>query len=243
MKKSFLHTTLIAIRTAISMLLIFCIALIFFIPGLLCLLLPARWRYENKIFHGITYVVYTLIVKATFLPVTIVGKHHMPTTPAVIVANHQSALDIPLVGMLLHAHPHVWLALAVLRNAWYLRYIVTRVAVLVDVSSSSRAARSLIAALKLLEESTCHAVVFPEGGRFVDGQVHDFFSGFVILAKKLKRPVVPLRIFNLQRAFPPGSLLVHRVPIKIVIGEPMQYEETDTDESFKERVYAWFLAQ
>jgi 1-acyl-sn-glycerol-3-phosphate acyltransferase len=229
-------------RTALSMFMIVIIIALFFIPGVIYLMLPLHYR-ENRLGNAGLWLLYTLFVKATFLHVTVVGKENIPYNQAVIAANHQSALDIPLVGMVLGGHPHIWLALAYLKDAWYLRYVLARMAVLVDVSSAQRAARSLIGAITKLQATNLHAVIFPEGGRFIDGQVHDFYAGFVILAKKLGCPVVPVRIFNIQKAFPPKSLLLHRVPIKIVIGEPMAYLETDTDDIFKKRVHDWFIAQ
>jgi 1-acyl-sn-glycerol-3-phosphate acyltransferase len=86
-------------------------------------------------------------------------------------------------------------------------------------------------------------MIFPEGTRRTDGKVHEFYAGFVTLAKKTGRPVVPVRIFGVNEVYPPEQFWIHYCPIKVVVGEPMVIGETEDDESFKNRVHAWFLAQ
>ena len=46
---------------------------------------------------------------ATFLPIHVEGKENLIEQPAIIIANHQSSLDIPVIGALFDHHPHVWL--------------------------------------------------------------------------------------------------------------------------------------
>jgi len=86
-------------------------------------------------------------------------------------------------------------------------------------------------------------MIFPEGGRYTDGTVHDFYGGFVILAKKTGRPVVPVRIFGVHKVYPPDTFWVQKYPITVVVGKPFVYQEGDTDQAFKDRVYQWFIEQ
>ena len=214
--------------------------LLFAIPFLLFLLLPAKWRYENKFCSWLLHIFYTLTLKATFLPITFVGKEHMSNEPAIIAANHQSALDIPLIGSLCHGYPHIWMAWSRLKIYW-IGIFVRRMAVLVDVSSSMKAMKSLVKAIKLIEGKKSHLIIFPEGSRSEGNKVHDFFAGFVILAKKTKRPVVPVLILNAYDAYPPGSFFITMRPIMVIVGKPFYYKEDDSDEQFKRRVYEWFV--
>jgi 1-acyl-sn-glycerol-3-phosphate acyltransferase len=205
--------------------------------------LPKKWLYQSKIFFWLCDVFYRLILFFSMLPIKIVGKENIPREPAIIIANHQSSLDIPLIGYVLHRFPHIWLAKAELMDSPILRFVLPRVAVLTDMSSPYKGMRSLIRIINLMNGKRIDVIIFPEGSRFTDGSIHDFFSGFVILAKKTGKPVVPIRIFGLNKAYPPDTFLIYRVPIKMIIGKPFIYQETDTEESFKERVYNWFLEQ
>lgn len=230
-------------RTLFSRFMLLLLMLLYTVPFLIFLCLPKRWLFKSKLFFWLCDIFYRSLLFFTLLPVKIVGKENIPTTPAIIAPNHQSSLDIPLIGSLLHAHPHVWLAKAELMHSPILRFVLPRVAVLIDMSTPQKGMRSLIQTINLINGEPLHVIIFPEGGRYTDGMIHDFFSGFVILAKKTGRPVVPIRIFGLDRAYPPGSFLVHWTSISVVIGKPMFMQEGEEDDAFKQRVYAWFIEQ
>lgn len=183
-------------------------------------------------------------MKCSFLPISIVGKENIPDEPVIVAANHQSSLDIPIVGSLIGYKPHVWLATVDLLKSPILRFVIPRVAVIVDMTSPMKGMRSLLQAIDISNtHEKMNIMIFPEGARYSDGAIHDFFSGFVILAKKTGRPIVPVRLFGLDKAYPKNSFIVYRVPIKAIVGKPIRYEEGDTDDSFKERVYNWFCEQ
>ena len=226
------------IRTLITYVLVFVLVVIFFIPTVIFILLPARWRYDNKLFFWMADIFYKLVLFATFVPIKVIGKENIPKDPSIIVANHQSSLDVPLVGSVLNGFPHLWLAWAKLQKS-LIGAVIRRMAVLIDPSSSMRAMRSLIKSLKMIEGKHRHAIIFPEGGRYE--KIHDFFSGFVIIAKRTKRPVVPILLVNAYEVYPPGSFLIHRYPIKIVVGKAFFYKEGDDDKAFAERVHRWFV--
>ena len=181
--------------------------------------------------------------KCLLVPIKIVGKENLPNKQAIFVANHQSTMDIPLLGSLVNGFPHVWLAKAELMRTPILNVIMPRIAISVDMSSPQRAVRSLKEAVDAVKGKRRHVMIFPEGGRYTDGDVHKFYSGFVILAKQLDRPVVPVRIFGVDKVYPPGSFWIKSHPITIVVGEPMRIQEGEDDDTFKKRVHQWFIDQ
>ncbi|MCL5875549.1 MAG: 1-acyl-sn-glycerol-3-phosphate acyltransferase [Candidatus Dependentiae bacterium] len=222
---------------------LFILMSIYLVPMIIILLLPARWGFESKYYYWMEYSFCWLLFKLTFFPVTYSGQHNMPGEPAVIVANHQSSLDIPLLVGVLQRYPHLWLALNSLMKSPILRFILPKIAVLVDTSSPLTGMRTLIAAIKKVNGKRCHVVIFPEGGRYYDSKIHDFFAGFVILAKKMNRPIVPVFIKGANVVYPPNSFWVTRAPITITVGEPMRMEEGEPDEVFHDRVHQWFIEQ
>lgn len=189
------------------------------------------------------HVFYWLIIKCSFIPITFHGLENAPKEPSIIVSNHQSSLDIPLIGYTLKAYPHIWLAVAYLMTSPVLRFILPLLAILVDTSSPLRGMRSLNQAIKHIASNNRHVIIFPEGSRYVDAMVHEFFSGFVILARRTGRPVVPVRIFGAYKVYPPNSFLVQYHPIHVVVGKPMRMQEGEEIDAFKQRVRAWFLKQ
>jgi len=232
----------IIIRTIVARLLIAILLLACAIPAFIFMMLPERWRYDNPLYYWFVSFVYWASLKCIFVPVRYEGLEHVPNDAAVIVANHQSSLDIPLVGSLVDAHPHIWLATVTLLDSPLLGFVLRRMAALIDMSSPQKGMRSLVNAIKLINNNK-HAIIFPEGGRFIDGTVHEFFGGFVIIAKKAGRPVIPVYIRNVQKVYPPNNFWLYSYPIEVIVGAPFHYQESDTDEAFKQRVYDWFLVQ
>jgi 1-acyl-sn-glycerol-3-phosphate acyltransferase len=232
-------------HTLFSRFLLLLIMIVGFIPAVIFLfLVPAKYRYDNKMYNWCEYIFYILVLKATLLKITYKGLENIPhDEPAIIAANHQSSLDIPLIGAMLKRFPHIWLATITLMDSPILRFILPHATVLIDMSSPMKGMRSLIQAIQMIHGKHRHVVLFPEGGRFTDGSVHDFYAGFVILTKKTGRPVVPVRIFGANRAYPPKVFLINNSPITVVVGKPLYMQEDEDEEAFKNRVYQWFLEQ
>jgi 1-acyl-sn-glycerol-3-phosphate acyltransferase len=232
------------IHTLFSRFLLLLIMIVCFIPAVIFLfILPSRYRYDSKGYYWFAHFFYNALLKATLLPITFKGKENMPSDPAIIIANHQSSLDIPLVGSLLNCHPHIWLATIDLLSSPILRFIIPRVTVLIDMSTPMKGMRSLIKAIEMIDDERRHVVLFPEGSRYDDGNIHDFYAGFVILAKKTERPVVPIRIFGANKVYPRDAFIMHNYPIKVVIGKPMLMGHDESDEAFMARVHQWFIDQ
>ena len=193
------------LRSICSYILLGFVILFLGLPCFFLSLLPARWRYDNKAFFWLSHIFYVASLKATMIPIEVIVKENIPNTPAIIVANHQSSLDIPLVGALLNKFPHVWLAKKELTRYW-IGPIVSRMSVLIDMSSPQKSLRSLLRAISFIKGKQRHVVVFPEGGRYIGGNdVHEFFAGFVMLAKRTNRPVVPIMMVDAYKVYPPGS--------------------------------------
>ena len=233
------------LRTIFSRFLLLLVMLIYLIPIIIFICIPMRWRYNSRIVFWLMYWFYVAVLKCSLLPIRFIGKENVPKKkPAIFVANHQSSLDIPLVGVLADGASHIWLAKQELMASPVLRFVLPFFSVLVDMSSPKKAVRSLREVFILLNENVIQDVmIFPEGARYTDGKIHDFFGGFVILAKKTGRPVVPVCIIGVNKVYPPDSFLVYWHPITVIVGKPFVYQEQDSDEAFKQRVYQWFVEQ
>lgn len=210
---------------------------------LLLLIMPAHVCYDNSFLFSLFDLLYKGIIGCLILPVRVKGKKNISCDPAIFVANHQSALDIPLLGSVLDGYPHIWYALAYYSRLPIIGLFIRRIGVPIDRDNLTSAARSLINGIKLFQGQKRHIMIFPEGGRFNDGKVHDFLRGFAIIARKTGRPVVPVFMPYNGLVYPPGSFLVYKHELLVIIGSKFLYQEDDTDESFTQRVYAWFKEQ
>lgn len=243
MKENYLMILLL-LRTLLSYFLLIIISCITLIPCFLLSFLPPKSkRYDNKLYYFFMGLFYKLSCAASFLPITIKGKENLIKGPAIYAANHQSALDIILVGSLLNFYPHIWFFKTELASMFALGKLMKRMNIAVDRTTAHAALRGLLQGIKLAQEKNRSLIIFPEGGRYIDGEVHDFLWGFAILARKIGRPVVPVMIKNANKVYPPGSFYIRNYPITVIIGKQFIVGPEEGDEAFIKRVYAWFVEQ
>ena len=73
-------------------------------------------------------------------------------------------------------------------------------------------------------------LVFPEGELTRDGRVGPFRAGIGLLAARLEVPVVPMRIEGLFERREAGKSWARPGQVRISIGAPVQFSETDAAE-------------
>lgn len=211
------------------------------IPLTICLLSRKKFLVDNWLFRITAQIFYWFCIRFSFLPITYKGVRNIPKEPCIIVANHQSGFDIPLVGFALGDRPHLWLAWSELAKSPMLKFILPRVSILVDTTTPARGLRTLVQAINLIKQKPWDLIIFPEGSRNTDGTVKEFFGGFAVIAKKTGRPVVPIKIIGVNTVYPPHTFWIYYNPITVLIGKPMTIAHNETEEEFKQRVYQWFI--
>lgn len=142
------------------------------------------------------------------------GLDNLPPGGAVLVANHQSLADIPLI---LSAVPGEvrFVAKRELRSVpLFGRALVAAGNLLVDRGDRRDAVRMIREAGSRLARGE-RVVLFAEGTRSPDGAVGAFKSGAARIAASAGVPMVPLFIDGGRFALPKGSLRVH--PARMVV--------------------------
>ncbi len=155
-------------------------------------------------------------------PPTVIGLEHVPRSgPFILVANHASDLDPPILGWasgyrirrVIH-----FMAKVEMRGWPVLGWLAQRSGVFfVRRGEGDRAAQRL--ALDLLARGRPIAV-FPEGTRSPDGRLRPAKPGAALLALRSGASVLPAAIAGTHRLRPRGERFVRRHPITIRIGEP-----------------------
>lgn len=214
--------------------------LIIAVPVAVFFFLPGRFLIDNSFFRLVAYIFYWICIRCSFLPITFKGKNNIPNEPALFIANHQSSFDIPLIGYMMGNRRHLWLAWAQLMKWPLLKFVLSRIALLIDLSSPLKASKSLLQTISLLKEKPWDVIIFPEGGRYTDGTLHPFYGGFALLAQKTERPVVPIKITGVQKVYPPNTIWIHYHPISVIVGKPFYMDKDESQEDFIKRIYQWY---
>jgi len=147
------------------------------------------------------------------------GAEHLPAAgPCVIVANHQSYFDIPLVAASTRRHV-CFVARDTLAKSRPIAFLIKHCgAVMVRRGASDRAAIREI--LEHLERGDV-VCIFPEGTRSPDGTVGPFQRGMALIARQAGARIVPCGIRGTLGILPRGASAPRPSRCSIAYGPPL----------------------
>ncbi len=178
--------------------------------------------------------------------VTIEGTEEVtnPRNPYVVVSNHQSLVDIPVISRL--PWEMKWVAKKELFDVpligWLMKWAGD---IAVDRSSKRSRAMVLIDAAEYLRQD-CSVMFFPEGTRSADGQLGRFNAGAFHLAIREGIPVLPLVIEGTSDALPKKSWRFNNPgPIRLKVLPPVSPDGLTKDDAIMltDQVHAMIAAQ
>lgn len=157
-----------------------------------------RW-----IFNFVTY---------TLIGMKVYGEEHIPDKgPFIIVCNHASYFDPPLVGTAVRHHLiHFMAKEELFRNPlmnWFLRYVHT-----FPVHRGRIDRRAVMESFRVLKQGEVLGI-FPEGTSKDQGILGKFHDGFAGIALKAGVPVLPAAVIN-SRPLPKK-----KGPVCVIFGE------------------------
>lgn len=154
----------------------------------------------------------------------IVGREHLVTEgPVLVVANHQSYLDPPLVGNLYDTEMY-YLARKTLFRGFF-KWLYTRWnAIPVDQDKPDMA--SLKTIIRLLKEGH-RVLIFPEGERTGTGALGEAAPGAGLVAAKSGAVIQPVRIRGAYEALPRGSMRLRFSRITVSVGPAIRLTPED----------------
>lgn len=152
--------------------------------------LPLRGRGDSALYTFCRWIV--LAVFAGLYRCRAEGMEHLPATgPALLAVNHKADFDPVVVGMVFD-RPLAFMAKRELFEVPVLgRLISTLGAFPIDRGAGDRAA--LQTALDLLADGQV-LLMFPEGTRQPDDEIHEFLPGVALLALRSGAPVLPVAV-------------------------------------------------
>lgn len=162
--------------------------------------------------------------------VKIIGKNNYDTNKSyVIVSNHQSMADIPVV--------HANLGLNI---KWVMKKELNRIPVFgtscrylgcipIDRSNHMAAVQTLSIAKETMSK-TASIFFFAEGTRSRDGKVMPFKKGAFMFAQDTGLPILPVTIKNSAGILPSDSLDLRPGTIELIVHQPIQPTDFAADQ-------------
>jgi 1-acyl-sn-glycerol-3-phosphate acyltransferase len=180
--------------------------------------------------------------------VRLLPQEILPTTPAIYFANHSSHLDFTTIWAAFPPSMRARVRPVAGKDYWEKSPRRRRIAqdffhaVLIErqhVTVASNPLEPMLAAL----DAGDSLIVFPEGTRSLDGQVHEFKSGLHHLARA--RPgvvLVPIYLQDLNRILPKGDFLPVPLLGSLSVGAPLRLEPDESKAAFLQRTRQAVLA-
>lgn len=204
--------------------------LVILVLSLLLLCLPIRRRHKQALVSKMLHVGCKALVAVTPVIKSVridgdLGEKDGTVEPGIIVANHQSSLDIIL---LMAAFPKVkffvadWVKNSPLFGpiAEYLGYYVR-----------SEGYEGSLTNLKKDIDQGWSLVIFPEGTRTTDGTIRRFHKGAFYLASQVNAPVTPVVFYGNWRIMPKNHCFTITRGLSVMqVLEPVKTESIDYHE-------------
>lgn len=144
----------------------------------------------------------------------------------VFVANHQSHMDVPATVKLVPV-PLYFLLKKELKKIPFFGWYATSIGMIyVDRKNKSKAQQSLKDAAELIKNGK-NVLVYPEGTRSKDGNIHRFKRGAFIIAKESNIGIIPMAIYGSRKILQSGSFDITPGMIEMKIGEEILPETVE----------------
>jgi len=200
------------LRNILAFLLALLLILLLFIP---VLIVSGLFKHDKFLFSQSRLVIRTTLrllgVKANVRGLDAVDF----SVPQVVICNHLSNLDGPLLVSVLPVDPRV-LIKAEARNIPIVGWIMKLADfVFVDRSSPQRRQEAMAEAIAKIKSRGYFFLVFPEGTRSRDGRIQEFKRGSFLIAQRAGVPVLPVRISGTYPLMAPGRKTVGRGTVEI----------------------------
>ncbi|WP_269616536.1 lysophospholipid acyltransferase family protein [Prochlorococcus marinus] len=185
--------------------------------------IPKNRPRQSFVYACVSYLLVFPIFRFLFRGQAI-GISNLPKTGGVVVvSNHGSHLDPPILGHAL-GRPVAFMAKSELFKVPILSFIISACGAY-PVKRGAGDREAIRNASNRLSEGWATGV-FLDGTRQENGRVNDPKAGAALLAARTGSPILPVAIVNSHRAFPKGSVLPRFVSIHLRLGELIQPPKT-----------------
>jgi len=180
----------------------------------------------KKIVSLLAWVFPSSILKLLFVK-SVEGKKNFPKGNFILAANHLSHIDWSIDGAIMTPRRYTFIAQIdkmtgvkkILRDLLYLWAGI----IPVDRRDRDSKKKALARAIGMVK-SGYSLVIYPEGTRSRDGQLHAFKPGLGKICLETGVPVVPLAHIGTYELMPPGQKFKAKKIVRMIIGKPLEFK-------------------
>jgi 1-acyl-sn-glycerol-3-phosphate acyltransferase len=167
------------------------------------------------------------------------GEHVQPGVQYFFLANHLSNFDIPLLFRAIPTPIRFLAKKELYRIPVFAQALKVGGIVKIDRGAGSSAYAAINEGVARAKERGYSLIVFAEGTRSRDGDLHDFKKGAFRMAIATGLPVVPVTISGTWEVWPPESRVFYKGDARVVIHEPIPTADLTVSDiaPLKERVH------
>lgn len=150
------------------------------------------------------------------------------TEPAIYIANHTSVFDI-LAAVAVHDN------LSIISQHWvFSNPFFAPVARRAHFLSAAKGYECMVDQMRAEVEKGASVLIFPEGGRSINGTVHRFHRGAFYLAEQLHLPIQPMLIEGTFHVMSKGEVFIGKANIQLTLTDPIYPDDKAWGETYQD---------
>ncbi len=213
-----LRKTLLALKSAIVVPLFMLFTII--ISAIFIAVMTLRWRRAGELIIRIWSTVFLAVPPVHW---KVEGADRIePGTQYFFLANHLSNFDIPLLFRAIPTPIRYLAKKELYKIPVFAQALKVGGIVKIDRGAGVRSYAAINEGVARAKENGYSLIVFPEGTRSRDGELHPFKKGAFRMAIATGLPVVPVTVNGTWEVWPPGSKLFYKGDASVVIHDPIE---------------------
>ena len=190
--------------------------------GGIAVIIIGLFQSYSPISYGIARTWSRILLWVAGIRVTVEGAEHIEGAgPYVVVSNHQSHTDIPVLLYHIPLHLTIIAKKELFRIPIFGQGMRGLGILSIDRSNRRKSIETLNRAGEILRLRKISVLAFPEGTRSMDGAIHPFKKGPFMLALTSGIPILPVTVEGTFPILPKGKLKVQPGHVRVVFHPPV----------------------
>lgn len=165
------------------------------------------------------------------------GRDKVPQKgPMVIISNHQSTFDIPLIAGYVSGGISFIAKAEIAKIPAVAQFVKRLDGVFIERGNKLQTAGVIRNIIRVLKNGGT-IMLFPEGTRSTDGKLKSFKKGSLAIPYRMKVPIIPVALDGTKDIMVKGKLLVKPAKVKLKVMDPVDPDEFESEEDLEKYLH------